>query len=433
MSLQEGSQTNLRKQVVLWGVMLAVTSLALFGVLELGLRVLYGPSFSAPATPGYYLDPESGIRLNPNELRRFTRDIWNGGETIPWATNAAGYRGPAFIPEPDYRIALFGDSNIQAQFSELQDTYAMVLQTVLRTKTGRNVEVINAGTIGAGPDQSTIRMGQELPLLRPNLVILHVFADNDFGDLVRNALFYADSGTHLSRSGRQFTKDRAFDPVHRRYALATLQFASDLKQNILASLPGNSGTEPEMPAELIAEWLGRCADEFASYQASVAGRDAVLASVLADHYDYDLALFPELASSRMKVRLMEGVLRRAKQIADEAGVPLVLLIQPSVHDVSENLLITPRMLGQYSPEYRPERLTSIVQDIAARNEIEFINLFPAFLERGAHLYFRGTRRPGMDEVDNHWNDEGQRSAAQLTADVLRARVSSTATQATSKR
>ena len=29
--------------------------------------------------------------------------------------------------------------------------------------------------------------------------------------------------------------------------------------------------------------------------------------------------------------------------------------------------------------------------------IEVINLMPAFMARGPQLYFRGTRRPGMDE------------------------------------
>ena len=424
MSDQQGRQVPLRRRVVLWGVMVACTSLVILGVLELMLRSLYGRGFSATAPlPAFHLDRESGIRLNANESRTFTRDIWNGGETIRWTTNSAGYRGPELMPRSDYRIVLFGDSNIQAEFSELENTYAMVLQTTLRTRTGRNIEVINAGTVGAGPDQALIRMSQELPVLRPNLVILHVFADNDFGDLVRNAIYYVDGSGQLIRSGRQFTKDRAFDMASRRHALAILQFAANLKQFMLAQRP--SSKVPGTPPELITQWLKTCADEFESYQALVAGKNVVPASVLADHYDYDLALFPELASSRMKVRLMEGVLRRAKQIANENGVTLIVLIQPSVHDMTENLLITPTMLRKYSTEYSPDRLTSIVQDIAARNQIESINLFPSFVERSSSLYFR--------ESDNHWNDEGQRYAARLTADVLQRRIASSVQPAVSKR
>jgi hypothetical protein len=386
--------------------------------------MFYGPAASRSTALGYYLDPESGIRLEANVSRRFTRDIWNGGDTIEWTTNSVGYRGPELRTQADYRILIFGDSNIQAQFSTLANTYAMVLQTILSTRTGRTIEVINAGTIGAGPDQNLGRMSDELPRLRPDLVILHVFADNDFGDLLRNALYYLDRAGQLARSGRRFTYDRAFAQVGRRYPLAILQFASDVKNAVLTSVSGQASAEPDTPAEIIETWLKKCADEFEDYQSEIAGQNPDLESVLADHYDYDLALFPDLASSRMKVALMEAVLRRAKQIADENSAHFLLLIQPSVHDVSSNLLVTPQSLRAYSSEYRPDRLTSIVQVIAEANHIESINLFSDFAAAASHLYFRGTRRSGQDEVDNHWNDEGQRRAAALTADLLQERIAS---------
>lgn len=405
---------HLRREHIFSAVLLASTSLILLGLLEVALRLLYGTGFPITVSaPAYHLDGEEGLRLNAGMVRTFKRDIWNGGQTIIWKTNSAGYRGPELMPEREYRIALFGDSNIQAEFSQLENTYAMVLQRTLQERTGRIIEVVNAGTVGAGPDQNLSRMSRELPVLRPQLVILHVFADNDFGDLVRNALFSTDSGGSLVRTSRQFERDQAFDVADKRHTFALMQFASNLQTFLHAQRPSKA---PQTPAEFIASKLEKCALEFETYQSLIAGKNVATVSVLDDHYDYDLALYPELQSSRTKVKLMEGVLRRAKQIANANGVALVLLIEPSVRDLSDNNLITPRVLRAYSSHYRQDGLTSIVRDISIRNQIDFVNLFPFFAARAPLLYFRGE--------DDHWNDDGQAYAARLTADALASRIAS---------
>jgi hypothetical protein len=91
---------------------------------------------------------------------------------------------------------VYGDSNVQARFSSLEDTFSHRLEIGLESRLGTKVDVINAGVIGFGPDQSLLRFIKDADVYRPNVVIFHVFADNDFGDLLRNRLFeLAPDGT----------------------------------------------------------------------------------------------------------------------------------------------------------------------------------------------------------------------------------------------
>jgi hypothetical protein len=67
-------------------------------------------------------------------------------------------------------------------------------------------------------------------------------------------------------------------------------------------------------------------------------------------------------------------------------------------------------LGQY-PDYRPDNLSRVVENILARRRIDGISLFHAFSAQSAEdLYFKGD--------DDHWNDAGQSLAAKLTAERL---------------
>src|SRR5262249_36170994 len=74
-----------------------------------------------------------------------------------------------------------------------QDTFPAKLEGYLKERTtGKDVEVINSGVTGFGPDQSLLKMSQEIDVYHPSVVVLQIFADNDFGDIVRNRLFDLD-------------------------------------------------------------------------------------------------------------------------------------------------------------------------------------------------------------------------------------------------
>ena len=60
-----------------------------------------------------------------------------------------------------------------------------------------DIGVINAGIIGFGPDQAMLRMKEDIRVYKPDLVIFHIFADNDFGDVLRNEIVRFDKEGRL--------------------------------------------------------------------------------------------------------------------------------------------------------------------------------------------------------------------------------------------
>ena len=107
---------------------------------------------------------------------------------------------------------------------------------------------------------------------------------------------------------------------------------------------------------------------------------------------------------------MEGVLRKVKRTAEEKGTKLLVLIEPSAIDVTHgNAPLTSTYLSRFH-EYRNDRLTSVIDEICARNQIDRINLFPIFTRNDPDsLYFK---------FDDHWNDAGQDLAARETAKYI---------------
>ena len=93
------------------------------------------------------------------------------------------------------------------------------------------------------------------------------------------------------------------------------------------------------------------------------------------------------------------------------GAQLLVLVQPSVIDMTKNLRALSYEDLASHPAYSRERLSTTVADICGRGGISCLNLFPVFAENEPEtLFFRGT--------DNHWNDAGQDLAARATAEYV---------------
>jgi hypothetical protein len=157
---------------------------------------------------------------------------------------------------------------------------------------------------------------------------------------------------------------------------------------------------------LIAAYLKLCQTEFDSFQ-----RPADRHSHFADHYDYDVALSPDTAAARMKIRLMQGILGLVHRLAESHHVRLVVLIEPSSMDLTRNLSPNYTDFLAYQ-DYRPERLSRIIEGAAEMHGMDVINLYDVFSKNSPeHLYFA--------DRDDHWNDSGQMLASRIVADHLK--------------
>jgi len=393
---------------------------ALFFISEVSLRILYPEKVLEIAEErrtiqslAYEHHPEYLIALKPNITKTFKRDDVNGGDEIRWKTNSSSYRGRELAPHPKVRVVVYGDSNVQARFSHLEHTFPYRLEVYLEKLTETDVEVINAGVVGYGPDQSLLRFSQEVDTLNPDIVVFHLFADNDFGDPLRNRLYELDSNGVLRKTDQKRTVDERLKPKYPRLvAVKAARKVLRLFKNV------NRSSAPETTARragnglddvnlrVVKKHLASSEEEYVIYK----NRESRTFSHFADHYDMDIALDPEGESSKTKIALMDAVLDKAKTLAVEKGVGFLVVIQPASLDLTRNVELNYQYLSQY-PEYRPDRLTSLMAEICARHNLHHINLFPVFMENNpGSLFFKGE--------DDHWNDTGQDVAARETASFI---------------
>src|SRR5450756_45041 len=126
-----------------WLVLGASTVVSLV-LLEVVLRMCC-PLFASP----YQTDDVLLVKLIPGASKVFTRTAVNGGNRVVSHVNDMGFRGPELRPAADLkRVIVYGDSNVEAEFSELPATFAKQLESRLTRPSSQGVEVVNAGVVG---------------------------------------------------------------------------------------------------------------------------------------------------------------------------------------------------------------------------------------------------------------------------------------------
>lgn len=378
-------------------------ALGMLALLEIGLRIYVGP-------PGFEYDPELIASLTPHVSKVYVRSVDGGPRFVRWQTNAEGFRGPPLDPSPQARVLVLGDSNVQARFSTQDQSFTGQLQQLLRESMGTEVEVINAGVVGFGPDQSLIRLEAQIDRLQPDAVVFHVFTENDFGDIVRNRLFELDASGRLVRTPHPITPDARMPTRWWSQPPRALWQGSMIRIFVNAFVQGlarSKDPHPPLqhdPARFRERALRQHEREFAVYRARAPRKY----SMFSDHYEADIAFAPQLESARTKRALLEAVLQRARDVAREHGIPFLVLIQPASRDLTTNLSNNYRALAGMTG-YDRRRLDRWVAAICEESGIDFIDLFDVF---------EATGRPNdmyLPEPDPHWNEEGERVAAQAVA------------------
>ena len=376
---------------------------------ETGLRVL------SPTYPSVY-QPDSTLlyRLVPSSRKVFVRDPANGGQRVLVKINSLGFRGDELRPRaPGKRIAVYGDSFIEAEFSSLENTFAKRLERELDGGSD-SVEVVNAGVVGYGPDQESLSIPGGMARLHPDIIVLAVYAGNDLGDLVRHKIYRLGPRGSLARNNYHLSP--RIETLLRRASSPTSIWRSDLYRLAQRAMDRRS-TRPAAcrfgaPArhsgpERLEETLQAVDSEYRAY---VEEGNNEVTNIFCGRYDADVALMPGAPSARYKVALAEAVLAEIKRNVESRGATFVLLIIPSPVDVCDRYEV--RVDRAKFPQYAPSHLTDVFEGIARRQGIRHLNLYAPFRARDAcGLYFA--------HRDDHWNDEGQRVAAELTARLLR--------------
>jgi len=376
-------------------------------IAEFVLRGLFGPRF----LPLFQRDDRVLYRLVPGAERIIVSPPIYGSAVVRYQINSQGFRGPELArPGASTRVVVYGDSFIQGSYVRTEDTFTEQLKTRLAGKTGKSVEVVNAGVDGYGPDQELRRMEEELPALKPKLVIVAIYAGNDFGDLLRDKLYRLSSDGSLQENPAEFLDDAIVSDMRRAHSEPILRkIVREAMPRLSASSGGAFATGREARRARVDADLRQVIDEYRQY---VIEGDNAVHNLYWDWYDADVSLTPTSESARYKIAMMEQIMRRMGEVAAKNDVALVFLLIPSPIDAA-NENETGEVDPVKYPAYKRSTLTDILEQICGRNSLRAVNLFGPFWERRADdLYRKG--------LDDHWNPRGQAYAAELVSEFVSA-------------
>ncbi len=382
------------------------TYISLFAALGLGELVL--GSFLAPRfASAYELNETFLYRLKPGSVREYAHTNANGGSRHNYQVNSLGYRGEELLTHTDRhtRIVVYGDSFIHAEYSELEKTFTERLEHWIALARNENVEVINAGVAGYGPDQIALRIGAELPKLNPDIVVVSIYSGNDFGDLVRNKLFKVDEKMELVRSFPTLSQEIVFQAELAEREFFVRKVARNVREQY---------QQTAQPLDAAAKMAAILAQQISEYESYVLHSDNVVSELRSDPYSADISLFSDSPSGRYKISLMAGVMREIATTVHSFGVPLIFIILPHPTDVLLGRHASVSIDRDVWPQYSPDRLVQSLLNICHANSLNCFSLMQTMREKGGeNLFLKGG--------DDHWNDKGQDVAAQAVAEYLERR------------
>ncbi|NDJ85666.1 MAG: acyltransferase family protein [Chloroflexi bacterium] len=137
---------------------------------------------------------ELGWRLVPSEETHLRWESYDYTVTA----NELGFPGPSYSPDKPpntIRIVTLGDAFTSAEGVDTSEAWPRLLEENLQTKVSdRQIQVLNFGITGYGPNQYAAVMEQYGPIYQPDIVIIGFFV-NEYGDvLVTNSEFQDSIG-----------------------------------------------------------------------------------------------------------------------------------------------------------------------------------------------------------------------------------------------
>jgi len=217
----------------------ANVSLTLFGILVCVLIFESGLRIGGVSYPSFYTwDEYRGAALRPGAAG------WSHGDRKVWIRiNSAGFRDREHVktkPTNTLRIAVLGDSYVEAKQVHMEDAFWMVLEHELAKCqfTGdRSVEVLSFGVSGYGTTQEIMTLRHRVWDYSPNIVILAFLTGNDVrnnsralqNDPMRPYFIYKDGGLVFDASFRDLAAFRARQTIFAKFVYWALNYSRVLQ------------------------------------------------------------------------------------------------------------------------------------------------------------------------------------------------------------
>jgi len=212
---------------------------------------------TAIAKKGKLFRPDAALGWTPLPNLDIVR---NNADGDPWriATDAAGIRGPAaWSDESRTRLLVLGDSFAFGEGVDLAERFDTLVQERIP-----DLEIVNLGVMGYGPDQQLIRARPWKKTLRRGDVLLLLTYGNDFYDLAQTRHAGRSKPWLEEKGGRLIEHEPAIDALDvlrdRSYVftLLTRSFAQ-LDASGFGRLSTSEHTEQrlEIIGELYRRWV----------------------------------------------------------------------------------------------------------------------------------------------------------------------------------
>ncbi|MCC7001484.1 MAG: SGNH/GDSL hydrolase family protein [Gemmatimonadaceae bacterium] len=276
-----------------------------------------------------------------------------------------------------FRVLVLGDSFMEAYQVPFDSSMPAMLEQALAARTGKRIEVVNAGVSGWGTDDELRYYTEYGRAMKPDLVVVAMTLHNDVSDNLRQVW-------HTEREGRLVATERA--PI------------------------------PTMEYRKI-QLKGYIATRFQLYQlwrkVRHSGTMRQAASQLRSHVQtlFDDPLQEPTATG---MRLTEQMLGRLDSLVTSDGGEMAVVMLPLMFQLKDSVWT---QFAQTFPDsgrtVSRDRPQAVVQGITARLGIPTIDLLPEFRQ------WVGAGKPSLYiEWDGHWNVQGHRLATQVATDGL---------------
>jgi hypothetical protein len=381
----------------------------LFGgvVAEVALRIV---GYSYPEF--YQLDQSRGYALRPNMEGWYRKE----GEAYI-KINSDGLRDaehPKAKPSNTFRIAVLGDSYPEAFPVAQADAFWSVMQAKLErcgSFAGKHVEVINFGVSGYGTAQELITLREHVWAYSPDLVLLAITTNNDISDNSRRLKKTDEVPYFVYRDGKlalddSFKESRGFRL--RQSVLSRMgRWFKDHSRLVQAVNQGHHGFKI---------WLAmRRARNAPAPDAKNEGQNAAAAS---EELGIDNLIYREPSDETWNDawRVTEGLI---KQMSDEVKAKgarfLVVTLSNGIQvypdpNVRQIFMKRVGVNDLFYPDHR-------IREFCKRESIPVLTLAPELQAEADRnkVFFHGF---GANIGNGHWNQLGQRTAADLITQKL---------------
>ena len=356
-----------RKEITL----LAVSTVIAIIICEFFLRIFlpqisnHEKMFDYDATLGWKFIPNSkGIVIYPGGIRN------------PIETNSMGFRDHAPSANKKRKLLVLGDSFVSNISVKDNDVFTEIMEGQLE-----KYDVQNFGVSGYGQVQEYLLLQQWIKIIKPDIVLLIIFVQNDFTDNI---------GPHW-RYTRPYATLESEDSI----LVIHPQPKNQQDKNAKDSLGIFSESHLNI---LITRSLNKLFPETDS---------------LYTPHEFYTCQWPTPESHDLRFRIMGELLLKIANLGKENGVPVVFALAPSNVQIEDELWESFVKKNQKNQKkYLRTLPNDRLMEFARRNHLLMLDFFPLLLQesrRNVKLYHH---------VEQHWTKEGNRVVANALLDYL---------------